>query len=194
MISGRRPNSHKSARAEARPTPEAERSAHLQKLTNILRRVRAERVKWLRDRNQFDEPVPGDSADSALSETDLELGTSLVELAATRVAALEIALAKAERGVYGLCEECGEEIPSTRLQALPTAALCVDCQQALEKRPPWQRDEMPSLAEIFPDANLSQRRAPLSNGDGIERDAYFGADTVSDARRSARRSRVKSSC
>ena len=30
------------------------------------------------------------------------------------------------------CEECGEEIPAKRREALPGCATCVDCQQLLE--------------------------------------------------------------
>jgi DnaK suppressor protein len=194
MTSRRRTNPDKSERAQARPRGNlhTERSAHLQKLTNALRRVQAERVRWLRDRNQLDEPVPGDSADSALSETDLELGTSLVEIAVCRVAALENALSKVERGVYGLCEECGEEIPLARLQALPTAVLCVDCQQALERQPHWRREEVSSLSEIPLDRHLSERGDAAPNGDGEVRDAYLGGKAGSKRPRGARRARVKS--
>jgi DnaK suppressor protein len=38
------------------------------------------------------------------------------------------ALAKLEVGTYGLCEECGRSIPEGRLEALPWATRCVDCQ------------------------------------------------------------------
>ncbi len=30
------------------------------------------------------------------------------------------------------CEECGEEIPAKRREALPGCATCVDCQQMVE--------------------------------------------------------------
>lgn len=32
------------------------------------------------------------------------------------------------------CENCGEEIPQTRLLAVPTAKYCIDCQKDLEKK------------------------------------------------------------
>ncbi len=194
MTSGRRTNANKSKSTQARLNGkyQTERSAHLQKLTDVLRRVQAERVRWLRERNQFDEPVPGDSADCALSETDLELGTSLVEIAACRVAALENALSRAERGIYGLCEECGEDIPLARLRALPTAVLCVDCQQALESKPSWRREEISSLSEALPDPPSSGRGDAASDGDGRVLDAYFGGKAGSKGPRDARRTRAKS--
>ncbi len=40
---------------------------------------------------------------------------------------VEHALAKYENGTYGLCENCGKPIAPTRLEAMPTARLCIDC-------------------------------------------------------------------
>ncbi|WP_417329542.1 TraR/DksA C4-type zinc finger protein [Halomonas cupida] len=34
------------------------------------------------------------------------------------------------------CEECGDEIPSARRQAVPWAKTCIECQQILERRKP----------------------------------------------------------
>ena len=32
------------------------------------------------------------------------------------------------------CMKCGTEIPEGRLEAIPTAVLCVDCKSAMERR------------------------------------------------------------
>jgi RNA polymerase-binding protein DksA len=40
------------------------------------------------------------------------------------------ALARISDGTYGQCENCGAEIPQERLEAVPTATLCVVCKQA----------------------------------------------------------------
>ena len=37
------------------------------------------------------------------------------------------ALKRIEDGSYGQCEECGTKIPKPRLEAIPYAALCVQC-------------------------------------------------------------------
>lgn len=42
------------------------------------------------------------------------------------------ALRKFENGTYGLCENCGKPINEKRLQALPMATHCIDCQSKLE--------------------------------------------------------------
>jgi DnaK suppressor protein len=43
-------------------------------------------------------------------------------------------LEKFDDGTYGLCEECGNEIGFSRLQARPEARLCITCQTRAEKR------------------------------------------------------------
>jgi DnaK suppressor protein len=37
------------------------------------------------------------------------------------------ALRKVDEGTYGICEECGNPIAPARLEAIPSAARCVDC-------------------------------------------------------------------
>ena len=44
-----------------------------------------------------------------------------------RIEDLEDALSRAEEGLYGVCEECGQPIPPERLDALPFTTLCVEC-------------------------------------------------------------------
>lgn len=44
------------------------------------------------------------------------------------------ALHKFDAGTYGICEECGKEIPEKRLVALPEATHCIECQSKLEQR------------------------------------------------------------
>lgn len=41
----------------------------------------------------------------------------------------ESALARLDKGQYGICDGCRLPIPAARLEALPSARLCVTCQQ-----------------------------------------------------------------
>jgi len=50
------------------------------------------------------------------------------------------ALARIEEGEYALCQECGENIRFERLNARPTAEMCIVCKEEAE------RDEMASIA------------------------------------------------
>jgi DnaK suppressor protein len=44
------------------------------------------------------------------------------------------ALNRLDDGSYGRCERCGREIPIERLEARPTAGLCVSCKEATGQR------------------------------------------------------------
>ena len=46
---------------------------------------------------------------------------------------VELALSKLYDGTYGLCEDCGEDIPAERLKIVPGAVRCVLCQEKAEK-------------------------------------------------------------
>lgn len=43
------------------------------------------------------------------------------------------AIRKLDDGTYGSCEDCNKSINPKRLQALPFATLCIDCQRDMEK-------------------------------------------------------------
>lgn len=42
------------------------------------------------------------------------------------------ALRRIEEGTYGICEECGEDIPIDRLKARPVTNYCLDCKTRME--------------------------------------------------------------
>ncbi len=52
---------------------------------------------------------------------------ALAEQAARRVAEAEAALGRLDAGTYGTCQRCGRPVPEARLEARPTAPLCVEC-------------------------------------------------------------------
>lgn len=57
-----------------------------------------------------------------------ELSQHLDRMASEALAEIESALARLDDGTYGNCVDCGERIAAERLEALPAAARCVDCQ------------------------------------------------------------------
>jgi DnaK suppressor protein len=50
-----------------------------------------------------------------------------------QLAAVDAALARLDDGSYGLCIRCGRPIAPDRLDALPWAAHCIDCQRIVGK-------------------------------------------------------------
>lgn len=76
-------------------------------------------------------PDPNDRA-SQESEFSLELRTRDRER--RLIKKIEDSLANLESGDYGFCEGCGVEINIRRLEARPTAVLCIDCKTLDEIR------------------------------------------------------------
>lgn len=72
---------------------------------------------------QFDE----ESGEGGTVTVDRERDLALSAQALAAVEEIDDALRKIERGTYGICENCGELIPSARLEALPYARLCIAC-------------------------------------------------------------------
>ena len=70
----------------------------------------------------------GDAVDVALDSAQNELNSQLAEVENRELGQIEIALEKMQAGSFGLCEICEKNIPLARLQALPYATNCIDCQ------------------------------------------------------------------
>jgi RNA polymerase-binding protein DksA len=68
-------------------------------------------------------------ADSAQSTAERNKVLAVIERLRENLQDVDIALAKIEKGTYGVCERCGEPINPERLEAIPYARLCVKCKQ-----------------------------------------------------------------
>ena len=44
-----------------------------------------------------------------------------------RIEELQDALVRAKKGLYGLCEDCGQPIAAERLEVLPFTVFCINC-------------------------------------------------------------------
>jgi DnaK suppressor protein len=74
-------------------------------------------------------------ADKATVRLLNDLALEAADHNATQLRSMRYALAKFDDGSYGACEECGNPIGFSRLQARPEARLCIACQTRAEKRP-----------------------------------------------------------
>lgn len=71
-------------------------------------------------------------ADQGSATFARELDMTLEENAREGLSAILKALARMDAGTYGICERCGQPINVERLQAIPTATLCISCKSAEE--------------------------------------------------------------
>ena len=76
----------------------------------------------------------GSQAAAATHVFEQQRDLALRERNEQHLAAVDAALARVDDGTYGLCESCGKPIAPERLEALPSAALCIDCQRSARRR------------------------------------------------------------
>lgn len=81
---------------------------------------------------QLREQSGSDVVDAALDAAQDEISSQLAEVESRELASIEKALESIRQGTYGLCEVCGGKIPMARLNALPYATMCIECQRAAE--------------------------------------------------------------
>jgi DnaK suppressor protein len=112
------------------PTKKPDRRESLRAILTHERNQALAQVREYRH-DQEDEATapPGDEMDMARSLSDIETHASLIERVEDRLKAIDFAFDRLEQGRYGICAQCGEEIPLERLKVLPFAGYCVDCQQ-----------------------------------------------------------------
>ena len=97
--------------------------------------LRSRRAELVAELERLTEP-PDEGAAVAFGKRVGDGTTEAVERLATTAMArslsasimdIDRALLKLGEGSYGLCDECGDEIPATRLEALPATTRCVSC-------------------------------------------------------------------
>jgi RNA polymerase-binding transcription factor DksA len=71
-------------------------------------------------------------ADDATDAFDQAVDAALKRKVEASLEEIEQALTKLDNGTYGLCEACGGRIDRARLEALPQAKRCLECQARRE--------------------------------------------------------------
>lgn len=109
----------KSSTTKSHLTPKfiAEQRAHLVRIPNDVRRT----VRSFKSVPRDVEDVLDDVLDG---HTTARLSRPLPQI--------QHAIDNIDAGRYGICDECGEEIPLKRLKTVPETTRCVDCQKILE--------------------------------------------------------------
>ena len=83
---------------------------------------------------QDDATVFADPNDRASQESDMTLELRSRDRERKLIKKIDEIIGKIESGDYGYCESCGIEIGLRRLEARPTATLCIDCKTLDEIR------------------------------------------------------------
>ena len=71
----------------------------------------------------------GDMADQASGNNEVHIQLKLKQTDAKILQAIEEALFRLEKGIYGVCRDCGDPIAAARLIAIPWTRVCITCKQ-----------------------------------------------------------------
>jgi DnaK suppressor protein len=76
--------------------------------------------------------MPSHLGEMASETYEQELSIEFLGKVQDELQQIDEALARIDSLSFGVCEDCGGTIPQVRLEALPTARFCIDCQSRTE--------------------------------------------------------------
>ena len=101
--------------------------AHFAMILETLKQELSEDIDRTVHTMQDEATVFADPNDRASQETDIAIELRNRDRERKLIKKIEETLALIESGDYGYCDKCGVEIGIKRLEARPTATLCIDC-------------------------------------------------------------------
>jgi DnaK suppressor protein len=100
-------------------------------LNERLEALVSEAQKTMVNMTEEEEVFP-DATDRASLESDRNFLLRIRERERKLIQKIRDALDRIEKGTYGICEGCGEEISEERLKARPMTTFCIECKKAQE--------------------------------------------------------------
>ena len=105
---------------------EAKKHALLAELRNSLGEQRTENVRMTFELAQ-------DDGDKSVEDHERHVRSAIQSIKGVQLDDIEQALEKLDAGTYGICAECGCEIPLQRLEIQVLASYCVACQEEIDR-------------------------------------------------------------
>lgn len=109
-----------------------EQSQHFTDILNRWKQELMEEVDRTKEHLQTEINNYADPSDRASQEEEFSLELRTRDRERKLIKKINKTLELIEKGDYGFCEACGVEIGIRRLEARPTATLCIDCKTLAE--------------------------------------------------------------
>ncbi len=94
------------------------------------RAARALEIEAAGELSGYDDHPADVASETFEREKDIAIGENISAL----LAKVQNALTKIDKGTYGVCDICRRPIKRARLNAIPFATLCIECQGRVEAR------------------------------------------------------------
>jgi DnaK suppressor protein len=108
--------------------------AHFRKILDEMKRDLSQYIDRTVHTMQDEATIFADPNDRASQESDMSLELRSRDRERKLIKKIDETIARIDGGEYGYCESCGVEIGLKRLEARPTATLCIDCKTLDELR------------------------------------------------------------
>ena len=154
-----------------KPTPEERRRYEV--LSRMLTDRQTEihnKLRSLREALPAELAQVRDAEEQSMEEFVLGMDFALLSMESETLRKIDEALARLEEGTYGVCGECDEPIAEARLQALPFAGLCRNCQEHREDEDAARHARPSRFFEDAPPVSPRERRG----GGGSEKASSWG--------------------
>ncbi len=118
----------------------------VKKYRNTLEAKQAELEQFIRNREGITIEKSPDALDEVQHAAERELAIRNLDRESSLLRNVRAALRRIEDGSYGVCLHCEEEINPKRLNAVPWAPFCIQCQEQYDKnRAEMTEDNMDEL-------------------------------------------------
>jgi DnaK suppressor protein len=108
--------------------------AHFKKMLEEMKRELSQDIDRTVHTMQDEATIFADPNDRASQESDMSLELRNRDRERKLIKKIDETIGRIDAGEYGYCESCGVEIGLKRLEARPTATLCIDCKTLDELR------------------------------------------------------------
>ncbi|MBI2295253.1 MAG: RNA polymerase-binding protein DksA [Betaproteobacteria bacterium] len=108
--------------------------AHFRKILDEMKRELSQDIDRTVHTMQDEATIFADPNDRASQESDMSLELRNRDRERKLIKKIDETIARIDAAEYGYCESCGVEIGMKRLEARPTATLCIDCKTLDELR------------------------------------------------------------
>ncbi|MCE1169938.1 RNA polymerase-binding protein DksA [Azovibrio restrictus] len=105
----------------------ADQLKHFRAMLESVKKELSEDIERTVHTMQDEATVFADPNDRASQETDIAIELRNRDRERKLIKKIDETLARIDSGDYGYCDKCGVEIGIKRLEARPTATLCIDC-------------------------------------------------------------------
>ncbi len=109
-------------------------NAEIKKYRQILEAKQSELIYLLRNREGIEIEKSPDALDEVQRASERELAIRTLDRESSLLRNVRAALQRIDRGQFGVCMHCEEDISVKRMNAVPWTPYCIECQEQFDRR------------------------------------------------------------